>query len=194
MAGTNLVALFQRAVDDFTDKVRAVGGEQWQQPTPCTAWDVQTLVNHVVGEQLWVPPLFAGQTIADVGDQFSGDVLAPDPVASADRAGAAANAAVAGDGALERTVHLSFGDFPGAEYAWQLLADHLIHGWDLAVATGLEPTLDPDAVDAVAGWFVEREEQYRQGGFIGPRLAVPADADPATRLLAGYGRDADWAP
>jgi len=91
-------------------------------------------------------------------------------------------------------VHLSFGDFPGAEYAWQLLADHLIHGWDLAVAAGLEPTLDPAAVDALTPWFAEREEQYRQGGFIGRRVTVPADADPATRLLAGFGRDADWAP
>src|SRR3954470_22529349 len=184
MAGTELVALFQRAVDDFTDKVRAVGEEQWAQPTPCTDWDVRALVNHVVGEQLWIPPLFAGQTIAEVGDRFNGDVLGRDPVDSAVRAAGAANAAVAGDGALERIVHLSFGDFPGAEYAAQLLADHLIHGWDLAVATGLDPTLDPAAVDAVAAWFAEREEQYRQGGFIGPRPAVAADADPATRLLA----------
>ena len=32
-------------------------GQQWHDPTPCTDWDVRTLVNHVTVEQLWVPPL-----------------------------------------------------------------------------------------------------------------------------------------
>jgi hypothetical protein len=54
---------------------------------------------------------------------------------------------------MERTVHLSFGDVPGAEYALQLAADHLVHAWDLARAIGADQSLDTDAVTAVREWF-----------------------------------------
>ena len=55
---------------------------------------------------------------------------------------------------MSRTVHLSFGDVTGEEYARQLVADLLIHGWDLARAIGADETLDADLVDEVAAWFV----------------------------------------
>jgi len=54
-----------------------------------------------------------------------------------------AHAAVAQPGALDRTVHLSFGDASGQEYVIQLTADLAIHGWDLARATRQDDTLDP---------------------------------------------------
>jgi uncharacterized protein (TIGR03086 family) len=91
---------------------------------------------------------------------------------------------------MERIVHLSFGDTPADEYAYQLFADHLIHGWDLARAIGADETLDPELVDACAAWFAEREALYRQVGAIGDRPDVPEDADTQTRLLAAFGRKA----
>ena len=86
--------------------------DQWHAPTPDTEWDVTDLVQHLVYEQLWVPPLLAGKTIAEVGDAFDGDVLGDDPQRAWTSAAAAAQAAFAEPGALERTVHLSFGDVP----------------------------------------------------------------------------------
>ena len=53
-------------------------------------------------------------------------------------------------------VHLSYGDEDPEEYVRQLSADHLIHAWDLAAATGQDRTLDADLVDEVATWFVGR--------------------------------------
>jgi len=53
-------------------------------------------------------------------------------------------------------VHLSFGDVPASEYLGQLLADHLVHAWDLAAAVGADRALDPAVVRAVAEWFAER--------------------------------------
>lgn len=194
MAGDDLVALFQRSVDSFTDKVRAVDDAQWRAPTPCSDWDVYALVNHLIGEQLWVPPLFEGQTIEEVGNRFDGDLLRAGAVTMAARAGAEASTAVAQPGVLARTVHLSFGDTPGDEYVRQLLADHLIHGWDLATALGLDASLDPEVTAAVTEWFGEREDAYRDGGFIAERVAVPDDADPADRLIASFGRDPHWVP
>jgi uncharacterized protein (TIGR03086 family) len=91
-------------------------------------------------------------------------------------------------GTMERTVHLSFGDFPGREYTMQVFADLLIHGWDLARAIGADERLDPDPVEACAGWFEPVEEAYHAGGAIGPKVEAPPDADAQTHLLASFGR------
>ena len=66
-----------------------------------------------------------------------------------------------------------------------------MHGWDLSVATGGDPRMDPELVAEVAAWFADREEIYRAGGAIGPHAA--SDGDPQSELLAAFGRDARWA-
>jgi uncharacterized protein (TIGR03086 family) len=91
-------------------------------------------------------------------------------------------------------VHLSFGDTPAGEYLHQLLAEHLVHGWDLAVALGVEPTLDPEAVHECAQWFAQRMGMYQEGGLISAGVRVPADASEQDRLVAAFGRDPDWTP
>jgi uncharacterized protein (TIGR03086 family) len=188
-----LVDLFRRSQAEFTDRVRRIRPGQWSATTPCSDWDVRALVNHVVGEELWVVPLFDGATIAEVGDRFDGDLLGADPVQVADEAADAAAATVAEPGALTRTVHLSFGDTPAKEYVRQLLADHLVHAWDLAVAIGADPKLDQEAVASCAAWFTEREDLYRQAGAIGPRVSV-SDGDEQARLIGAFGRDPAWRP
>jgi uncharacterized protein (TIGR03086 family) len=190
MMSDDMRELYQRAVGEFGARVHAVGDDQWHLPTPCTEWDVRTLVNHLVYEMRWSVPLFAGRTIAEVGDRFEGDLLGDDPSGVWDDAAGEAVTAIRTDGVLERTVHLSFGDVPGQEYAQQLHADLLIHGWDLARATGGDEALDPDLVQACAIWFKEREELYRGSGAVGPRAELPAGADAQTELLAAFGRRA----
>jgi uncharacterized protein (TIGR03086 family) len=182
--------LHRRAIESFGHRLRPVRDDQWRNATPCEGWDVRQLVNHLVGEALWTPPLVAGQTIADVGDRFDGDVLGDDPKATWERAATAAAKAVEEDGAMERTVHLSFGDFPGEFYARQLFADYLVHSWDLARATEGDETLDADLVAACAGWFATQEDAYRQAGVIGPRVPMPDGADTQSRLMAMFGRQA----
>ena len=183
----DVLTLFRRATAEFATRAHSIG-DRWSAPTPCTGWDVRALVHHVVEEQLWAPPLYAGSTIAEVGDRFAGDLLGSEPIATLDEAGPAALAAAEAPGALERTVHLSFGDVPGAEYAMQLVADHLVHAWDLARALGVDDTLDPDAVHAVLEWFGPTEDAWRAAGVIGPRVPVPDGADEQTRLLSMFGR------
>jgi uncharacterized protein (TIGR03086 family) len=149
---------------------------------------VRTLVGHLVEECRWVPPLLAGATIEEVGDRFEGDLLGDDPVGAWDEASAEAVAAAdAVD--PDRTVHLSFGDVPAREYLHQLAADHLVHGWDLARATGQDEDLDGEVVATVAAWFAGRERLYRDGGVIGPAVAVPDGAPPLDDLVARFGRD-----
>ncbi len=193
-AHVNVVEMYSRSLDEFLTRVRQVGGTQWDEPTPCADWNVRQLVNHVVYEDRWTVPLFGGSTVAEVGDRYEGDLLGADATGNAADAAADALAAVSEPGALDRTVELSFGPTPATEYAMQLLADHLIHGWDLAVAIGADPKLDAECVRFCADWFADREEQYRQAGVIGPRAEVPAGADEQERLVAAFGRRPGWRP
>src|SRR5258705_5052343 len=101
--------MYRDSVSDFVAKVATIRPEQWSARTPCGEWDVRTLVNHVVSEQRWSVPLFAGATIAEVGDKLDGDLLDDDPVRVAAEAAEDARAAVSGPGAMERTIHLSIG-------------------------------------------------------------------------------------
>lgn len=188
-------ALHARTVAEFLDRVRAVGADQWEQPTPCSEWDVRQLVNHVVGEDRWTVPLLEGATIADVGDAFDGDLLGDDPLAAttaaAEAAVAAVRTAVPTGVPTGMKVHLSYGDEDVEEYVRQLAADHLIHGWDVAAAVGGERRLDPELVAEVAGWFAERESLYRDAGVIDAAVEGVGD-DPQDRLLAAFGRDPNW--
>ena len=188
-----MVDLYGRSLDGFVTLVRQVEARQWDAPTPCADWTVRKLINHVVGEDRWTAPLFGGATIAEVGDRFDGDLLGEDPAGSAAAAADEARAAVGAPGALDRTVHLSFGETPAQEYAYQLLADHLVHGWDLAAAIRADRRLDPAVVEACSEWFVAREDMYRQAGAIGPAVEVDG-ADPQDRLIAAFGRRPDWTP
>lgn len=186
----DLNTLYSRTVDSWADRVNAVGPDQWVAPTPCSEWNVRDLANHVVGEDLWTEPLMRGSTIADVGDRFDGDVLGDDPIRSALAAATEATRSVAETLPSRGIVHLSYGDEQMDEYVYQLAADHLIHGWDLAVATNGEARLDPALVAEVAAWFAGREELYRAAGAIAARAVSNGDAQ--ADLLAAFGRDPDW--
>lgn len=179
-----------RALHGFIDRVHEIGPEQWSLPTPCTEWNVHDLVNHLAGENRWMPPILAGLTVDDVGHALDGDLLGDDPVQAFDDSAEEALAAAGQPGVLDRTVHLSFGDVPGTEYARQLTADFLIHTWDLAKATGGDTRLDPELVNACLAWFPDEENAYRSAGLIADRVDVPPNADDQTRLLAAFGRAA----
>jgi len=184
-------ALHRRAVQGFDARVGAIQDDQWGAPTACSDWDVRGLVNHLVYENVWTPEMFAGRTVTEVGDRFEGDLLGDDPGRAWADSARVAVAAIADEGALDRIVHLSFGDFPGRDYAMQLFADHLIHTWDLARGTGGDERLDPELVEACDAWFAPAVEQaYRSAAATGPAVEVPDDADLQTRLLARFGRRA----
>jgi len=186
----DLTNLHRRTVENWQRTLEGVSPDLWGSPTPCTDWDVRALVNHVVGEELWTQPLLEGRTIAEVGDQFDGDVLGDDPVARG--RSTSAEAAAAADKHLPEggMVNVSWGQIPAEEYVRQLSADHLIHAWDLAAATGQSRDLDPELVAEVAEWFGPNEEMVRSAGVIAAHQDL--SGDPQTDLLAGYGRRADW--
>lgn len=180
--------LYARATAQTRQLVAGIKPDQWTGPTPCTEWDVRQLVNHLVFENLWVGELLQGKTIAEVGDRFSGDVLDNDPLDSFDKALKTAKGAVDAPGAMETTCHVSYGDVPGSAYISEIFNDFLIHGWDVAKATGQSTTLDPDLVSATYEMLEPRKEKIRASGVFGTEVPVPPDADLQTKLLALLGR------
>jgi uncharacterized protein (TIGR03086 family) len=184
----DLADLHQRAGEEFSRLVDEIKPDQWIRPTPDPDWDVKALVNHLTTEQLWVPPLVEGQTIAQVGDRFSGDVLGGDPKLSWRRAIEASVKAFHQPGAMDRTVHLSFGDRTGREYAKQMFIDLVIHSWDLAKGIGVHDKLEPELVKDCYELLLPQAEEWRSGGAFGTQIDVPESADLQTKLLALSGR------
>jgi uncharacterized protein (TIGR03086 family) len=189
----DLVGLHGRGGQRFASLVGGVGVEQWYDDTPCSEWDVRTLVQHLLSEQRWVSPLLAGLTIAQVGDRFEGDLMGDDPSQWAGLLAMSideAHEAVAQPNALAQTVHLSYGDAPAAEYVMQLTADLAIHSWDLARATGQDDTLDGDIVALLLPWTDASVDMWAGMGLFRPRIEVDAGASDDVRLLALMGRRA----
>jgi uncharacterized protein (TIGR03086 family) len=187
---TELIALFQRAADGFGKQVHSIGEGEWHQPTACSDWDVRTLVNHVAVEQLWVPPLVDGSTVADIGNSLDGDQLGNDPVAAWDAAVKASSASFGAAGALNGTVSLSRGPMPTADYCWEMTADALVHSWDLARGIGGDEKLDGELVEAVYERMLPHAQMLAESGMFAPPVPVPDNAPLQTKLLGVLGRRA----
>ncbi|MFF3619733.1 TIGR03086 family metal-binding protein [Streptomyces sp. NPDC002467] len=184
-----LLGVHAQALRLFGERLRAIEDGQWGAPTPCADWDVRALVNHVVGEQLWIPPLVSeGRTVGELGDAFSGDVLGEDPLAAWETASAAAHAAFAAPGALERTVNLSYGPTRAMAYCSELTADCVVHTWDLARGIGADDRLPDDLVEFSIKEVMPYADSLAASGMYAEPLEVPAGADAQTRLLALLGR------
>lgn len=188
----DLVLLHMRAVEGFGSRVLALAEEDWSRPTPCAEWDVRGLVNHLLSENLWTPPLLLGMTIEQVGDRFEGDQLGEDPKHVWQQAAADSLVAVAQPDVLATTVHVSFGDISGAEYVTQLTVDHTIHAWDLARATGGDEHLDPELVELALDYLSIHAAEWQGAGVFAPPLAPPEEGGRQGELLALSGRSHSW--
>jgi uncharacterized protein (TIGR03086 family) len=189
----DLVEVHGRCGRRFTALVDGVRQEQWHDDTPCSEWDVRALAHHLLYEQRWVPPLCDGRTIEEVGDRFEGDLLGEDASAWPGLLASSieeAHAAVARPGVLDRTIHLSFGEYPGQEYVTELTADLAIHGWDLARATGQDDAITPGAVALLLPWVEAHADWLTGSGMFGSRIDVSPGAPDDVRLLGLLGRQA----
>jgi uncharacterized protein (TIGR03086 family) len=89
------------------------------------------------------------------------------------------------------------GDMP-AEIAGIVALDELVlHGWDVARASGQDYECDQASLEAAYEFvapFSEPGMEAQRGGLFGPVVAVPDGAPPLDRLLALSGRDPAWTP
>jgi uncharacterized protein (TIGR03086 family) len=184
----DLLAAFRSALRRFDERVAAIHPTQWHSATPATDWDVRTLVVHLTVEHLWVPELLGGATLVEVGDRFDGDVLGDDPKAAWRSASAGSLAAWSEPDVLDRTVELSSGPAPAAEYCRQLTLDLTVHSWDLARAIGFAEEMPNDLTGFVVAYARDEVPKWQGLGLFAPPLDTAICADDLTELLAITGR------
>ncbi len=181
----------ERAFASTGAVLAGVTDAQLDEPTPCASWKVRELVNHIVGATTY----FA--TLAETGSPPAGGDEAPDVADADDRValfneGAAqAVEAFSADGAMDRVMHLPFGDLPGGVFVNIAAIDTFTHGWDLAKATGQPADLDPALATemlGVARTFLPDELRGPEPAPFGPRVEPRAGASPADQLAAFLGR------
>jgi uncharacterized protein (TIGR03086 family) len=190
----NLHAEMTQAADAAARTVGSVTAAQFGDPTPCAEWDVRTLLNHLI---LWTS--YSAERRAH-GESVSGELMARDFAAEPDFAAAyraqldRALAAWADPAAWERELNVMGAATAAADVAALLIAEMVLHGWDLAAATGQSYAVGGKAVAAARAAVEANAEMFRQyKGFAEP-IPVPDGAPVLDRLLALSGRDPRWTP
>ena len=165
-----------------------VKADQMDAPTPCASWKVRDLINHIVGGSVWFGKSMDAGESSDDGSKMP-DFAAGDYLATFDGGVKGSLAAFEQPGALEKTVKLPFGTFPGGAFLGLATTDAFVHGWDLAKATGQPADLEPDlARQLLDGAKATIPDQFRGADGVapfGPPVDVPASA-PAADQLAGF--------
>lgn len=175
--------------------VLEVPGEKMDAPTPCPDWDVRALVNHLIfwsarGES-------AARKMRPAGPGEDHDFTAEPGWAErfAEQARRTARAwqdPAAWEGNTSLTGNKE--GMPAGFIAGIVFGECVLHGWDLAVATGREPAFPDPVLQAAWEQVVSTAEMSRQYGALGPEVAVPEDAPLLDRLLGMSGRDPHWKP
>jgi uncharacterized protein (TIGR03086 family) len=167
-------------------------------PTPCDGLTLGQLVGHVIGfaevftlsARKELGPMTATPPRPDDAD------LAPGWQQRAGEHLAALGEAWQADDAWDGMTQAGGVDLPGGVAGRVVLDELVVHGWDVASATG-QP-FEPDA-----GHLSEVEAMVKQlrgdnpgeiPGLFGPAVAVPANATPLERVLGLTGRDPSWSP
>jgi uncharacterized protein (TIGR03086 family) len=177
-----------QALDATGRVVAAITPDGWRAGTPCSGWDVRELVNHLVAGNLWAAELGAGATAEQVGGRLDGDLLGSDPAAAYAASALAAAGVFRRPGALDSPCAVSYGPVPGSVYAGHRFIDVLIHGWDLATATGQDAQLEAGLIEACRQVTEPQIDMLRASGAFGQRIPAAPDSSAQARLLAELGR------
>ena len=161
-------------------------------PTPCEDWDVRALVNHVI---LWTS--YSLERRAH-GESVAPELMERDFTAAPDFARAyrdqldRAVAAWADPAVWDRELDVMGAKTPAADVAALMIAELVLHGWDLAAATGQDYVVSDRAAEAALRAVEANAELFRQyQGFAEP-VPVAADAPVLDRALGLSGRDPVW--
>jgi uncharacterized protein (TIGR03086 family) len=174
---------YRRVAGQFTERVKAVPADAWDNPAPCEGWVARDVVRHMIE---WMPAMCLTGAGLEVPAVPSVD---DDPVGAWVGISDALQAALDDPEVATREFDMRAGRVTVEDAVGTFcMGDVLIHTWDLARATGLDETLDPDEVHGMYEGILPMDEVLRQSGHYGPRVEVPADADEQTKLIAFTGR------
>ena len=187
-------ALMAAAAAEAARVVAGVPGHPMDAPTPCDDWDLRTLVNHVI---LWTAYSAErrahGESVAEdlMTRDFTADPgFAQDYSAQIDRA----VTAWSDPAAWERELGVMGSGTPAADVAAMLIAEMVLHGWDIARATGQEYAGDEAVAANVLATVEAQGELFRQYQGFAAIVPVEESATVLDRALSLSGRDPQWKP
>jgi uncharacterized protein (TIGR03086 family) len=183
------------ATSVLTGIVEGVREDQLAAATPCGDISVADLLDHVEGFSLAFTAAANKTTLP--GDQAptpDGSRLGTDWRARIPSRLAGLAGAWRADEAWTGMTQAGGQDLPGEMAGVIALDEVVIHGWDLAMATGQSFRCEPALVEATYGFVQPFVAQNPDGipGLFGPAVAVPEDAPLFDRLLGLTGRHPDW--
>lgn len=186
---TDLTSACQRTANLLAN----VTDEQLTAPTPCQKLTLRDLIGHVGGLAL----AFTAAARKDFGEltdtpPVEGAPLDDDwrtayPARLAELAGAWQDPA-----AWSGMTRAGGVDFPAEVGGIVALTEVVIHGWDLAHATGQDYGIDPATADAVLPHVEAIAAEGPTEGLFGPAVPIAADASPLDRIVALSGREPGW--
>jgi uncharacterized protein (TIGR03086 family) len=149
-------------------------------PTPCTDYTVRGVLEHMIGGAT----LFAAAYRQEAPSEPDlSDVLAGFAPALENLFGA-----VTAPGALDKTIAAPFGEVSGEAFARYIALDGLVHGWDLATATGQPYNPPDDLVAEIEAYARQAVDPLRDGQAFSEAVEPASDASPIERLAAYTGR------
>jgi uncharacterized protein (TIGR03086 family) len=183
----------------LADLVAQIPDDVLDAPTPCGDYTVGDLVDHVGGAAV----AFTGAAAKDMGEATgtgpSGDAsrLTDDWRVRIPRDLVGLAEAWRDPDAWTGMTRAGGVDLPGEVAGVVALDELVLHGWDLARATGQHYECDPPSLEAVHGFvmqFSQPGQEEMRAGLFGPVVQVPDDAPLLDRVVGLAGRDPDWSP
>jgi uncharacterized protein (TIGR03086 family) len=173
--------LIARAAPPTLAVIRAVRPDQLTAPTPCTEYDVQELIGHL---QHWAPALARASRHCD-------GAAPPEVEARIDELVAAWSVPTAWEG---MTTMGGPHEMPARMIGAMAVGEVVVHGWDLARATGRPISWDETLLDFLYDEVAKTAELGREMQAYGAEIPVPRTAPVLDRMLGLTGRDPHWTP
>lgn len=174
----------------FVDVVKAVPATTLDAPTPCADFAVRDLVNHLL---YWLPLLRAAvrRQPPATGGERDAELVTPEWQADLCAEAESLAEALRSPSAWEGTA--VFGaELPAHQLGAMVVTEFVLHGWDLAVATGVDFRCGDAEARAVELAVREFAPRGRSHGIFGPEVSVSDNGVPLERALGLSGRDPAW--
>jgi uncharacterized protein (TIGR03086 family) len=187
------------AAERLAGLVARVTDDDLGQPTPCPAYTLGDLIEHVGGLTLAFTAAANKERSGHVDQQPSGDAsrLGEDWRTRIPRDLGALAQAWREPGAWTGMTRIAGMDSP-AEMVGITVADELVvHGWDVARATGQPYAAEPELLDAAQSFLVQFVSPDAPAGPdvpFGPPRQLPGEVPQLDRVVALAGRDPGWSP